>query len=484
MSSLSKSAFWLTVSKIVTVGINMFIVMLLSRFRTLEEYGTFSQINIVNTVATSIIAIGLPTGINYFLNRTQDEAKKKDFLSVYFSGGTLLGVITALLLGILLPFIVGFFKNSDLYYYWFAVILLPWITLFNNSSDNFFVSYGKIYHLIFYRMSYGVLLMITAGIFSATKGSFYLYMIFYIGLQIIYVLILYYLIFRISGGFKFKLDINIIKEVIVYCIPLGIASIISTLNIELDKIIVSGAFDTETLAVYTNAAKELPLNMLTVSILTVVLPKMVFLVNNKKEDDALNLWGISIRMSAIIICFAAAVLFVFAEPIITILYSEKYLVGANIFKIYSITSLVKITSWGIMLNSTKNTKKLLNVSILTLLCNLILNFLLLWLLDINGIAIATLISEFAGVILKLYFTAQITNKKILQLIPVKKLLIIMVINLLFAIVFSTGYNLMIKIFSDRWYWPITITVGFVWMLVYLCFMYKPFKNLNKRFNSY
>ena len=484
MSSLSKSAFWLTVSKFATVGINMLIVMLLSRFRTLDEYGTFSQINIVNTIVTSVIAIGLPTGINYFLNRTQDDAKKRDFLSVYFSGGTLLGIITAILLGILLPFIIGFFKNSDLYYYWFAIVLLPWITLFNNSSDNFFISYSKIYHLIFYRMSYCILLVIIAGIFSATKSSFYMYMIFYIGLQIIYVLILYYLIFRISGGFAFKLDLNIIKEVVLYCVPLGIASIISTLNIELDKIIVSGAFDTETLAVYTNAAKELPLNMLTVSILTVVLPKMVFLVNNGKEDDALNLWGISIRMSAIIICFASSVLFVFAEPIITILYSEKYLVGANIFRIYSITSLVKITSWGIMLNATKNTNKLLNVSFLTLLCNLILNFLLLWMLGINGIAIATLISEFVGVVLKLYFTEKITDKKIVQLIPCKKLSVIMAVNILFAIIFSIAYNLMINMFSERWYWPITILVGFIWMLLYLCLMFKPFMKLNRKFNNY
>ena len=69
MSSLSKSAFWLTVSKIATTAINMLVVMLLSRFRTLEEYGIYSQINIINTVVTSITAIGLPTGINYFLNK-------------------------------------------------------------------------------------------------------------------------------------------------------------------------------------------------------------------------------------------------------------------------------------------------------------------------------------------------------------------------------------------------------------------------------
>ena len=56
--------------------------------------------------------------------------------------------------------------------------------------------------------------------------------------------------------------------------------------------------------------------------------------------------------------------------------------------------------------------------------------------------------------------------------------------LLFYIGFSTGYHLLIKIFSDRWYWPITIAVGFIWLFLYLCLMYKPFKNLNRKFNNF
>lgn len=484
MSSLSKSAFWLTVSKIATTAINMLVVMLLSRFRTLEEYGIYSQINIINTVVTSITAIGLPTGINYFLNKTEEIKEKKDFLSAYFSLGTVIGFITAIGLGVALPLLVIFFNNANLYSYWFAIILLPWITLFNNSADNFFVSYGKTYHLIFYRTSYGVILLITAGIFSIAKGSFYFYMILFIAIQVVYALLLYYLIYRISGGYSFKFDFKIIKDVLSYCIPLGIAAIVSTLNIELDKIVVSGAFDTETLAIYTNAAKELPLNMLTVSILTVVLPKMVFFINNKKTDEAITLWGVSINMSAIIICFASAVLVVFAEPIMTILYSEKYLVGIDIFRIYSITSLVKITSWGIVLNSTRNTKALLNISISTLICNIILNYLFLWLIGINGMAIATLISEFTGIILKLYSTSKIVNRKIWQLIPYKKLSMILICNIVFAVVVFITYNTFLKIFAEKWYWLITAVIGVVWAVIYLLMMYKPFKKLNKSFNSY
>ena len=106
MSSLSKSAFWLTVSKIATTAINMLVVMLLSRFRTLEEYGIYSQINIINTVVTSITAIGLPTGINYFLNKTEEIKEKKDFLSAYFSLGTVIGFITAIGLGVALPLLI------------------------------------------------------------------------------------------------------------------------------------------------------------------------------------------------------------------------------------------------------------------------------------------------------------------------------------------------------------------------------------------
>jgi len=59
-NSIGKEAVKLTTARMITLLISMISAMLLSRFRTLEEYGTYSQIVMVVTLAISIFTLGLP----------------------------------------------------------------------------------------------------------------------------------------------------------------------------------------------------------------------------------------------------------------------------------------------------------------------------------------------------------------------------------------------------------------------------------------
>ena len=80
-TSLGADATLLTFSKVATSGIAMVMTMLLSRFRTLEEYGTYSQILMVVNLVTSILMLGLPKSLNYFLAKTDAKEEKQKFLS-------------------------------------------------------------------------------------------------------------------------------------------------------------------------------------------------------------------------------------------------------------------------------------------------------------------------------------------------------------------------------------------------------------------
>ena len=155
--SMGKNTVWLTTTKIINTVITMLITMLLSRFRTLEEYGTFSQINIITTVVTTIFALGLPNCVNFFLNRTEKKEEKQDFLSAYFTLGTIISIIIAVILFIAFPLLTSFFKNDALNDYKFAVLMFPWVNLFNSSVENIYIAYNKIKLLIIYRMSYAAI---------------------------------------------------------------------------------------------------------------------------------------------------------------------------------------------------------------------------------------------------------------------------------------------------------------------------------------
>lgn len=478
---VGEEAAWLTVTKVITMLINMVITMFLSRFRTLTEYGTYSQIYLIATIATSIFVLGLPASLNYFLNRTEDKICRQEFLSVYFTFGSLLGIIIAILLLVLYPFVVKYFNNNMLFTYKFAVLLLPWISIFNNSVDNLFIAYHKTAYLMLYRLLYSIMLFITVVLFALNNGNFYTYMIIYISVQTIFVIGLYYAAYRMSGKLNILIKKNLIIEILQYCIPLGIAAIVSTLNIELDKLMIGRFYSTDAMAVYTNVSKELPINLLTVAVTTVMLPKMVSLIGKNKKQEAIEAWGVSIELSAVVLCFACMILFVFSDIVINILYSAKYLEGNNIFKVYVITSLVKITSWGIVLNATNNTKLVLKTSVITLLINVVLNFLLLKLFGMIGAAVATLISEFFGIALKLFYTANVIGYKYKDVIPWKKIGQILFINVLLGVIVYI-LNMLFSNNIQNLYIRSCICVGMSF-IIYFSLMQKKLKMLWLKLND-
>lgn len=61
-NSVGKSTLLITASKLASLGINMVYVMVLSRIRTLEEYGTYSQLLIAVNLISMLFVLGLIEG--------------------------------------------------------------------------------------------------------------------------------------------------------------------------------------------------------------------------------------------------------------------------------------------------------------------------------------------------------------------------------------------------------------------------------------
>ena len=79
--NIGKDAAYLSVAKIVIMGVSLLSNMLLSRFRTLEEYGTYSQINIIINLFTAFLMLGLPSSVNYFLSLAETGKERNIFSS-------------------------------------------------------------------------------------------------------------------------------------------------------------------------------------------------------------------------------------------------------------------------------------------------------------------------------------------------------------------------------------------------------------------
>lgn len=480
-NKLGKSAAILTLSKVFTLIITMISAMLLARFRTLTEYGTYSQLLLVINLATAFFTLGLPNSTNYFLARAESSEERRQFLSVYFTISTILCFIMGAVLTVLVPLFITYFENPLIKSFAYFLFFYPWAYVTIGSVSNILVVYGKTINLLFFNLISAIISLAAVAFVQVFHGTFNSYMVVFLVSNIILTLSVYCIVWKLEHPLRFSIDKLLVIKIFKYSIPIGLASLVGTVSIEIDKLMIGRFFDTEQLAIYTNAAKELPLTIVATSLTAVLLPQLARMLKKNDSEGAIRIWGISIRLSYLLICFFAMILIVFAPQIMTILYSEKYLPGVAVFRVYSLVLLLRCTYFGIILNSIGKTKMILYSSILSLVLNIILNYLLFLAMGMLGPAIATFISMGIAGFAQVFVTSKELQIPFKTILPWKKLGIITLINLALGIVLYIITKILSMGTSGKDI-LISIVIGLCGTGLYFIILYKPAKLLWKELN--
>lgn len=481
-SSIGGAAVKLTVSKMIVLLISMVTAMLLSRFRTVEEYGTYSQLMTVINLVTTIIMMGLPNSLNYFLAGADTGKDRSHFLNVYYSLSTVLSAVVGLVLVLITPLVVKYFNNPLISGFMYFLALFPWTKIIISSVENVLVVYNRTNLIMAYRLANSVLLLAIILFVQLMSWDFNAYMILYLAVEAAFSVAVYVVAAKCAGKLKPEFDWKLTKEIFKFSIPIGLASMIGTLNAELDKLVIGGLMDTESLAIYTNASKEMPVTIIATSVTAVLLPQMVKLLKKNENRKAAKLWSDATHISFTVICFLAFALFVFAPEVMTILYSEKYLDGVNVFRIYNLVLLFRCTYFGMVLNSTGHTKFIFYSSLGSLALNFCLNYAFFYLIGFEGPAVATMLALVIVSSLQLVLSAKVLGVKFSELFEWKELGKSLILNGIIAVVFFV----LEKVLPLEQYIgeiPEAIVLGTVWVVVFAVIEFKPLKKKWNELNA-
>lgn len=479
--SLKKEATLLTICKMVNLIITMMTSMLLSRFRTLGEYGTYSQITLVINLVVTLCILGLPNSINYFYPRYDTCKERQQFLSTFFSVNTILAIVAGIVMCILTPIMVVYFNNSNIYDFFYLCALLPWAQITIQERSNMLVAANKTKVLIKHTLLNSTALMSIIILTKILNQPFKFYMALYMIVEIVFATFVYIEARKIAGKLPFYIDKTLLRSILVYSVPIGFSDMVSTITREVDKFMIGGFLDTEALAIYTNAAKEIALTVISSSFIAVLLPKMSRMIKEKKIHEAVAMWKDTISFTYIFMCFGVTSLIVFAPQVMTILYSSKYLPGTSVFRIYVLILLWRTTYFGTLLSLHGKSKQILGCSITALLTNIILNILLYKIIGFSGPAWSTFISIGTVNILQLYLSSKLTKIKMINIFPWKDLLITSGVNLLCGlVVYIILITLNIGVSNTDCL--ISILIGVVWMVLYFGVIMRNKINLNWKNN--
>lgn len=467
--SLARDAVKITVSKILALVVSMIIAMLLSRFRSLEEYGTYSQMLTVIAITTSIISLGIPDSINYFLARAETVIERQKFLSVYYSLNTVISIITGLALVLSTSLIVGFFHNPLIKSFIFFLAIFPWTAIIQASIENFLIVYQKTTGIIWFRVSNSILILMIIIAVEVYHWNFQTYVILFLLMQVVFTLGVYFIVARIAGKIQVAFDREIIIKILKFSIPLGLAIVVGTISIQLGNLVIGAIYNTEELAIYANASREMPVTIISASLTAVLLPQLAKLIGKGMYKEAVRLWGKTVVLSYVFISFFASILFIFAPQIITLLYSDKYIAGSAVFRVFSLVILLRTTYFGIILNSMGKTKFILLSSLASLALNLLLSFAFSFAFGIVGAALASLVAIATVNILQLFVTSKFIKISFAYIFPWVEISKITMINILLAVVFGCVKLLVSKTWAINVY-LLAVILCIFWLLVYTIIM--------------
>lgn len=453
--SLKDNAIVLIFSKVLIASGSILVGMMLVRFLTKYEYGTFLQVNLIVDTLTTLAIFSIPGSMFYFVPKQSRDHIKRFMLQTICLLGTI-GLLYSLLILLFRQPLSVFMKNkqiSDLV--WIIVVLLfgnilgQYLEPFYITTERaakvakingvFFVVKAVTISVLLF-MGHGILIVfITIGILSLVK----------FGIVLSDTVTMPGVCFDRQSFGK-----DLMKQ-LKFSYPIGSSKIVTTINKKIDQFMVSSWFTPAEFAIYGRGAFDLPLiSMIVVNVSNVILPKLVEYQSNKDRLNFLDLWNSSIKKIALITYPIIVFFFVFAPEIFVILFTKAYIQSAVIFRIYLVSELFRLINWGNIHISHNNTKVFLMVNFARLVLNISLNIILYKSLGMYGPAVATVFAVISGVVLHIWIAVRSYDYKARELIPLKHLFSI----LLFCLILG-GTASMIKMTELNYFLKVSCGLG-------------------------
>ncbi|HNS56901.1 MAG TPA: lipopolysaccharide biosynthesis protein, partial [Smithellaceae bacterium] len=369
-----------TVSYIIHFITPVFLVRLISR----DEYGVYLQFLLITQTLIPILNLTLPSSL-LFLMPTATAEEKRGYVwqtaVLLFSIGVIFAVVFVLFANSFLSF-TGF---STLKRFSFMLVTYLVFMLISEIGEFIFViEKKKIFNLIYYPLDRLVKLVILVTLVLLTRGfrgciyALWLYSVIRLGFIIVY----------LYCGYFSRLSIRWNKKRIIYqlnyALPFAAGIMIKTIAERMDKYIVNLHVSPGQYAIYGIAFMSIPLlHQLYTAVNNVAMPEITILAAAKNRERLHELWHKIVEKNASVTIPCVVFFVIMTRELIGVIFTDRYIEAVPYYRIYLITFLFVMTSYGMILRGANKTRQIFRAnfigSLLTLLFGLLLiRRFLLW----------------------------------------------------------------------------------------------------------
>ncbi|MDR0606111.1 MAG: oligosaccharide flippase family protein [Bacteroidales bacterium] len=446
--SNTQQAFWVGIGSLFSFGFTLISSMILSRYFSKEDYGTYRQVLYVYNTLLIIFTLGLPTTFSFYLPRIPlNEAKSliRKLTNLFF----LLGAIFSLLLFVLASQIALFLKNPDLELALKIFSPVPVLMLPTMGLEGILSTFRKTQFLTVYTISTRILMLLCVALPVIFFHSGYIQSIigFVVASFLSFALALYfkYMPVKNAGNEKTSISYN---EIFKFSLPLLYASLWGMLISSADQFFISRYFGTEVFAEFSNGSMELPFTRMVIGACATVLTPIFSRLSHEKLDprkEIFPLWISVFEKTAKIIYPLVLYCWFFADILMMVLYGNQYENSTVYFRIKSLINFFTLIIYAPLLIALGKTKFYANVHMYSAIILIAFEYLSILIFKspylISGISVAC---QLGRIFVILLFVSDFFELKLYKLFPIRLLLKIILPSIL--ILFTLHY-LLVNYFS-------------------------------------
>ena len=396
--------------------------MVMVRYLSQYEYGTFRQIMLLAVLLPTCIALGLPQSLSYFIPRAAAKKEKKQLALQMFACLTVLGAVAAVVIYNLRDEVSRSFSNPDLISVSLIFSLYMLFIVPNKCAQSALLSIGRI--------NLATVMDVT------TDACNFLFVVIPLvlgyGLQVVLVSLLAFyalkfvlvaiILLSLEGGFPKLLDRGILKAQIVYSLPLWLSFLVGATRAYVDKFLVVFLYRPEDFAIYSRGAFELPLiGLVPFALSSLLAPRFAESYSRGAVMEVIVLWREMARNVSQLFFPLFVFCFIFAEPIITLLFTSQYSGGAEIFRIYLCLLPLRIVSYKTILIATGATKPILTGATVAFIASIFLGISLERVFGLSGPAVGNVLGEILGFWYMLWHSKRVLEVSWMDLVPLREL---------------------------------------------------------------
>ncbi len=386
---LIKNLSVLTVSNFASKILVFLLVPLYTSVLSVEEFGKYDLITSTLILLFPLLTVNIADAVMRFL---MDTAKNKDdvvqigVMMLTISWIVLLAVCGGLYLTKTIPSVVGYEFYIFIYYLFY-------------SSHQFLIQYAKGEEKVTDMAIAGV-----AGTLAMIFFNILFLITFHWGLEGFFIanslgqaIPAVYMFGRLRVWMhirKHGLKVDLLKEMVAYCAPLLVTITGWWINSTSDKYIVSFIYGISA-AGLLSVAYKIPQIINTLQNIFIQ-AWQISAIKEYREDSVSDFYGIMFRITNALMSLCCSTLIVLTKPISFILFQKDFRSAQEYAPLLVVSCVINCSSGflGSILSAKKDSKSMALSALYGAGINIVMNFLLVYVIGIQGATIATVIASF------------------------------------------------------------------------------------------